>query len=248
MLVLKHPNLSTIALLTILLLASFPLSINAQGSSNSLSNYMGTISLDIQSQPLPNDMNLSQDQSLMVISFGGDLSQRIMDNPIKYANPIRIWLSKSTISPNQAYFYVNKASHELTFTPKTEDVQTLILSGLADFSSKRKNMAFQKGMLYTLTIEIEKMPTEMPEMEVAMNPKTTYLFEENQSTSLEASSTMEKNAKWYSFAWVKPVVKNKYVKWGAGAVVLSAASYFGYQQFSGSSGGTSLPLPPAPPQ
>lgn len=254
MLLLQNLTKKTLYIFVVCLIALFPYYCMAQVNNSVNSKYMGSIALDVQELALPNDITLGDDQSLMLISFGPDLAQRIMDNPIKYANPVRIWLSKSMISPAEAYFYVNKPSHEIRFTPRTDDLQTLILSGLADFSSTRKNMVFQKGKFYTLTLEINKMPTDtpamnMPAMDVAMNPKTTYLFDEE--------STMDKNqdefpmaqkTKWYKFAWVKPAVKNKYVKWGAGVVAISAASYFGYQQFSGSGGGNSLPLPPPPPQ
>jgi len=248
MLVLKNPILQTLLIFTLFLSVSLPRVLYAQGSTNTMSNYMGTIALDIQYQPLPAEMSLDKDQSLMVISFGPELAQRIMDNPIKYASPVRIWLSKASISPSEAYFYVNKPSHELIFSLKSSDMQTLILSGLADFSSTRKNMAFEKGMFYAITIEIEKMPNEMPTMDVAMNPKTTYLFEQESMNGLASEAMNKERAKWYKFAWVKPVAQNKYVKWGARIVAVSAASYFGYQHFLAPGDGNSLPLPPSPPQ
>lgn len=256
MLVLKNPILPFLLFLSLILSPRLVEFAHAQSYKNGADNYMGTITLNIQSQALPSDIMLEKDQSLMVISFGPDLAQRVMDNPIKYANPVRIWLSKSKIAANEGYFYVNKPSHELIFTVKSADLQTLILSGLADFSSTRKNMVFEKGMLYALTIEIDKMPSdmpaqmsaEMPPMDVAMNPKTTYLFEDEQSSDQGLDTMNNRKAKWYQFAWVKPAIKNKYVKWGAGVVAVSAVSYLGYQQFLAPSDGSNLPLPPAPPQ
>lgn len=213
------------------------------------SKQLGSLSLRLIEEPNSSISLSGSEQAVILIEMGPLLNQRIAEQAIKYASPARIWLSKSLFDTEQSYFYVNGAISRFDFVPQTNKEQRLIISGLADFSSIQQSFSFNQGRVYRLTVEIQKAPeNDLPSMQEAMDPTTSIFLNEEMGFDQSDVSNDDSKKGFFRFAWAKSAVRNKYVRWGAAAVALSAGGYFGYQLIGNESSGPNLPLPPAPPQ
>lgn len=213
--------------------------LQAQQQNEVLRQDFGQLELFIQAVEGNSDIVLSENESAIIISKGADLASLMAQNAIKYSGPSRIYLSDSRYEPQRAILFMSMPEITFRFIPeKAGTSQELIVSGIPDFRHAKLSYPFEANKVYELVISINRYPQESFSEGVE-----SYLFDSSASSyeNLPAQKSKKKR-----FSFIKRWASNRYVRWGAAAVLLSAGGYFGYTQFL-QKDDSGLPLPPAPP-